>query len=84
MAILSIPQVLDTDHIMWNETGMRSEKNYMIYITANCVCEFRIIIFATKTAPEELSRPELVIQLLTSLTSVQSLKDFSLNYMHSM
>ena len=46
--------------------------------------KFRIIIFATKTAPERLSRPELVIQLLTSLTSLRSLKDFSLNYMHSM
>ena len=41
MAILSIPQVLDSDHIMWNETGMRSEKNYMIFITANCVCELK-------------------------------------------
>ena len=26
---------------MWNKTGMRSEKNYMVYITANCVCELR-------------------------------------------
>ena len=38
--------------------------------------KFRILIFATKTAPERLSRPELVIQLLTSLTFLQSLKDF--------
>ena len=32
---------MDSDHIMWNETGMRTEKNYMIYITANCVCKLR-------------------------------------------
>ena len=71
---------------MWNETGMRTEKNYMIYITANCVCKLRrgrkLIIFCHKNCTRGTVTSEIGHSTSDILDILQSFKDFSLNYMH--